>query len=81
MRMISGSSALYRLFIRAISNFHMFVYRSTGGVVSVRLGLPTARFILPGYERPKDGQATHNPSAEYCRRRKFGGRGVVRRPG
>jgi deazaflavin-dependent oxidoreductase (nitroreductase family) len=46
MRMISGSSALYRLFITSISGFHLFVYRLTGGIVSGRLGLPTARFIL-----------------------------------
>jgi deazaflavin-dependent oxidoreductase (nitroreductase family) len=44
--MISGSSSIYRLFIRGISNFHMAVYRLTGGTVAGRLGLPTARFIL-----------------------------------
>jgi F420H(2)-dependent quinone reductase len=61
MRVISGSSALYRLFIRGISYFHMFVYRLTGGTVSNRLGLPTGRFILLITKGRKTGKQRSTP--------------------
>ena len=59
--MISGSSAVYRLFIRGISNFHMFVYRWTGGTIAGRLGLPSARFILLITRGRKTGQPRRVP--------------------
>ena len=59
--MISGSSVVYRKFIRAISVFHMFVYRLTGGSVAGRLGLPTAQFVLLVTRGRKTGKQWATP--------------------
>lgn len=61
MRMISGSSAVLRIFIRAISEFHMFIYSLTGGSLGGHLGLPTARFILLITRGRKSGKERATP--------------------
>ncbi|MDQ5822875.1 MAG: nitroreductase family deazaflavin-dependent oxidoreductase [Chloroflexota bacterium] len=56
MRLLGASPRALREFIRLISVLHMFVYRSTGGSLTGRLGLRNARMILLSTTGRKSGK-------------------------